>query len=180
MLKKFLTAVLAAAMLICMAGCSDYVMTAEDLEKQKSIEGCWAADDSTGYNSYDENGNIVSMIVVEFTEDFKYMLHDCYLEEGYVMTYDPVEYSFEDEKFKVIVDGVASYAKVSVSEDGETMRWITDDKTDLYRRVSEEAAAALGIPEYDPENSNTEAISDSESENAPESSGEDTDSGEIQ
>lgn len=179
MSRKILTAVLAAAMLICTAGCSDYVMTAEDLEKQKSIEGYWAADDSTGYNSYDENGNIIGMIVVEFTEDFKYMLHNCYLEEGYVMTYDPVEYSFEDEKFKVMVDGVASYAKVSVSEDGKTMRWITDDKTDLYQRVTDEAAAALGIPEYDPERWNTETSAEDES-GVSESSGEDTDSGEMQ
>lgn len=177
MAKKILTAVLAAAMLMCLAGCSDYVMTAEDLAKQKSIEGCWAADDSTGYNDYDENGNITQMLVVEFTEDFKYMIHICDLEEGYVMTYDPIEYSFKDENFKVVVDGVASYARVSVNEDGSTMRWITDDKTDLYQRVSEEAAAALGIPEYDPESWNTEATSEDENGDVSESYEEDTDSG---
>lgn len=172
MSKKILASVLAAVMLICLAGCSDYVMTAEDLEKQKSIEGCWAADDSTGYNRYDESGNIIQMLVVEFTDDFKYMIHTCNLQEGYVMTYDPIEYSFEDEKFKVVVDGAASYARVSVNEDGSTMRWITDDKTDLYQRVSEEAAAALGIPEYDPERWNTEATYESESGDVSESSEE--------
>ena len=177
MAKKILTAILAAAMLMCLAGCSDYVMTAEDLEKQKSIEGCWAADDSTGYNSYDAEGNITEMLVVEFTSDFKEMIHTCNLQEGYVMTYDPIDYSFEDEKFKVMVDGVASYARVSVNEDGSNMRWITDDKTDLYQRVSEEAAAALGIPEYDPERWNTEATSEGESGDVSESSEGDTDSG---
>lgn len=177
MAKKILTAILAAAMLICLAGCSDYVMTAEDLAKQKSIEGCWAADDSTGYNSYDENGNITQMLVVEFTSDFKHLLHICDLQEGYVMTYDPVDYSFEDEKFKVVVDGVASYARVSINEDGSTMRWITDDKTDLYQRVSKEAAIALGIPEYDPERWNTEATSEGENGDVSESSDGDTDSG---
>lgn len=180
MAKKFLTVVLAAVMMMCLAGCSDYVMTAEDLEKQKSIEGYWAADDSTGYNSYDENGSIVSMIVVEFTEDYKYMLHTCYINEGYVMTYDPVEYSFEDEKFKVMVDGVASYARVSVNEDGRNMRWITDEKTDLYLRVTDEAAAELGIPEYDPEKRNTEATSEGEKGDVSESSEEGTDSGEAE
>ena len=95
------------------------------------------------------------------------------------MTYDPVEYSFEDEKFKVVVDGVASYAKVSVSEDGKTMRWITDAKTDLYQRVTDEAAAALGIPEYNPERWNTETSAEDES-GVSESSGEGTDSGEMQ
>ncbi|MDE5860503.1 MAG: YgdI/YgdR family lipoprotein, partial [Oscillospiraceae bacterium] len=176
-MKKILTAILAAVMLMCFAGCSDYVMTEDDLAKQKSIEGYWAADDSTGYNSYDENGNITQMIVVEFTEDFKYLLHTCDLQSGYVMTYDPISYSFENKNFKVIDDGVASFAKVSVSEDGKTMNWTANDKTDIYIRVTKEAAAELGIPEYDPERWNTEATSEGESGDVSESSEEDTDSG---
>ncbi|MDE6133202.1 MAG: YgdI/YgdR family lipoprotein, partial [Oscillospiraceae bacterium] len=125
MSKKILAAVISAVMLICMAGCSgNYVMTEEDLAVQKSIEGCWLADDSTGYNSYDGNGNFLSLTAVQFTEDYKYLLHVCMPGDGqasgYVMTYDPIAYTFEDKMFRVEIDGVASYARVSVSEDGQT------------------------------------------------------------
>lgn len=151
MAKKILTAILAAAAAVCLAGCSkDYVMTAEDLAIQKSIVGYWAADDSTGANLYDDYGMLTAMMVVEFTDDFKSLTHICYLDEGYVMTYEPVSYTFEDEKFKVVVNGVASYAKISVNEDGSKMFWITNDRTDTYLRVSDEKANELSIPSYNP------------------------------
>ncbi|MDE6709682.1 MAG: YgdI/YgdR family lipoprotein, partial [Oscillospiraceae bacterium] len=155
MVKKIFAAVVSAVMLICMAGCSGkYVMTEEDIAVQKSIEGYWLADDSTGYNEYDENGYFTALTAVEFTSDYKYLLHICMpgdgQADGYVMTYDPVAYSFEDKMFRVDVDGIASYARVSVSEDGQTLFWITDDQTDRYNRLTAEQAAAMGIPEYDP------------------------------
>ena len=152
--KKIYTAVsvvLAAVFAVLLAGCSDYVMTAEDLAVQKSIEGYWLADASTGYNSYDEEGYPTEFLVVEFTNDFKYFLHVCNIAEGYTMTDQPVSYSFRDEKFMVEVDGVPAYAKVSVSGDGQTMQWITDSQTDTYKRMDEEMARIFGIPEYDSE-----------------------------
>lgn len=156
MAKKIFAAVVSAVMLICMAGCSNnYVMTEEDIAVQKSIEGYWLADDSTGYNEYDENGYFLALTVVEFTSDYKYLLHVYMPGEGdvsgYIMTYDPVAYSFEDKMFRVDVDGIASYARVSVSEDGQTLYWITDDQTDRYNKLTKEQAAEMGIPEYSAE-----------------------------
>lgn len=155
MLKKIFAVIVSAVMLICMAGCSGkYVMTEEDIAVQKSIEGHWLADDSTGYNEYDANGNFLSLTTVEFTSDYNYLVHECMPGDGqasgYVRTYPPTAYSFEDKMFKVDVDGVSSYARVSVSEDGQTLFWITDEQTDRYTRLTDEQAAEMGIPKYDP------------------------------
>ncbi len=161
-LKKLTAAAVALVTAVSMTGCSDYVMTEKDLAKQKSIVGFWAADDSTGYNSYNESGALTSMVVIEFTDDFHYLMHQCLLDEGYALSYEPVAYSFEDEKFKVMVEGVPSYAEVSVSGDGQTMYWRTDEKTDTYLRMTEEKAREFGVPEYDPEMwKETESGSDS-------------------
>ncbi len=152
MIKKFAAVFTAVVMTLALAGCSGkYVMTEEDLALQKSIEGYWAADVSTGYNTFDENGNLTCMVVIEFTDDFNYLMHNCLLDEGYSLSYSPVPYSFEDKMFKVVNEGVPSYARVSVSEDGNTMYWVTDEKTDTYLRLDKETAASLGIPEYTPE-----------------------------
>ena len=151
MFKKFFAVFSAVMLTFCLAGCSEYVMTEEDLAIYKSIQGYWAADVSTGYNEFDEDGNLTAMIVVEFTDDFNYLMHICYLDQGYALAYPPVKYSFEDKKFKVMTDGVASFAQVSVSDDGQIMYWHTDEKTDTYRRLDKETAASLGIPEYSAE-----------------------------
>lgn len=151
MFKKFFAVLTAAALTFGLAGCSEYVMTEEDLAVYKSVQGYWAADAGTGYNQFDEDGNLTTMIVVEFTDDFNYLMHICYLDQGYAIAYPPVKYSFEDKMFKVMTNGVASYAQLSVSEDGQTLYWHTDDKTDTYLRLSKEEAASLGIPEYSAE-----------------------------
>lgn len=174
MFKKFLTALIASAAAFTMAGCSDYVMTEKDLAVQKSIEGYWAAGSETGYNIYDADGNPELLMVVEFTDDFKYFLHECYVNEGYVMTYDPIIYSFENEMFKVDVDGVDSYARISVSDDGQIMKWINDDLTDAYYRISEDEAKELGIPEYDREHWSTERPEDEDAEYLEENNDEST------
>ena len=180
-MKKIFAAVVSAVMLICMAGCSDnYVMTEEDIAVQKSIEGCWLADDSTGYNEYDGNGNFLALTAVEFTFDYKYLIHVCMPGDGqasgYVITYDPVAYSFEDKMFRVDVDGIFNYARVSVSDDGQTLYWITDEQTDRYNRLTKEQAAEMGIPEYDPaaweeteENSDDGDVTESEAGDVTES-----------
>lgn len=149
MIKKIAAVFTAVVMTIALAGCS-YVMTEEDLAIQKSIEGYWAADNKTGYNTYDENGIITSMMVVEFVDEFKYVLHVYDVANQMVMSYPPIDYSFEDKKFKVDVEGVASYAEMRVSEDGNTLYWITDDRTDVFVRIPEETAREMKIPEYDP------------------------------
>lgn len=151
MFKKFFAVLTAAALTLCMAGCSKYVMTEEDLAVYESIQGYWAADVGTGYNEFDESGNLTAMIVVEFTGDFNYLMHICYVKQGYALAYPPVKYSFENKLFKVMTDGVASYAQLSVSDDGQTLYWHTNDKTDTYIRIGKEEAAALGIPEYNAE-----------------------------
>lgn len=170
MLKKFFAFFAAAALTVCMAGCSDYVMTEEDLAIQKSLVGYWAADVSTGYNEFSENGELTAMTAVEFTDDFHYLMHICLIEQGYALTYPPVSYSFEDRKFKVVNEGVASFAQVSVSDDGQIMYWHTDEKTDTYRRLDAETAAGLGIPEYSAESWITDENGDYINETAPESS----------
>ncbi|MCM1024140.1 MAG: hypothetical protein NC395_08800 [Prevotella sp.] len=150
MVKKVF-AFIAAAMLICLSGCSEYVMTEEELALQKSLVGYWAADVDTGYNEFSEDGALTGMMVVEFTDDFHYLVHSCLLDQGYALTYPPIDYSFEDMKFKVMVDGVASFARLTVSDDGQIMYWHTDDKTDTYRRLDKDMAASLGVPEYSAE-----------------------------
>lgn len=151
MFRKIFAVLTAAALTLCMAGCSEYVMTEDDLAVYESIQGYWAADVGTGYNEFDEDGNLTAMIVVEFTNDFNYLMHICYIDQGYALAYPPIKYSFEDKMFKVMVDGVASYAQLSVSGDGQTLYWHTDDRTDTYLRLSKEEATALGIPEYSAE-----------------------------
>lgn len=169
MSKKILrtaAVIFAAVLTVMLAGCSEYKMTPEDLAIQNSIKGYWLADDSLGYNSYDSEGNPLSILIVEFTDDFNYFIHQCSFTDGYTMTSDPISYSFKNEKFRVDVDGVASYAKISVSGDGKTMSWITDKQTEIYHRVEEEAARAFGIPEYNGGNAGSD------------NSGTDTDSSE--
>ena len=151
MLKKVFAGMLAAVFTVMLAGCSGYKMTEKDMALQRSIKGFWVPDASTGYNSYDENGSLTEFLVVEFTDDFLYFIHECNMASGYIETYDPIRYSFKNENFKVDVDGVASYAKVNFSDDRKTMKWITDAQTDTYNRISEEEARALGIPEYNKE-----------------------------
>lgn len=151
MFRKIFAVLTAAALTLCMAGCSEYVMTEDDLAVYESVQGYWAADIGTGYNEFDEDGNLTAMIVVEFTDDFNYIMHICYLDQGYALSYPPVKYSFEDKLFKVMTDGVASYAQLSASDDGQTLYWHTNDKTDTYLRISKDEAASLGIPEYSAE-----------------------------
>lgn len=150
MLRKIFAIIAAAAVLICLSGCSEYVMTEEDLAIYKSIQGYWAADAGTDYNQFDENGSLKVMTVVEFTDDFNYLMHMCYIDQGYALTYPPVKYSFEDRLFKVMTDGVASYAQLSVSDDGQMLYWHTDNRTDTYLKIDSETALSLGIAEYNP------------------------------
>ena len=151
MFRKKFTAAAAVFMTILtmmLAGCSEYEMTAEDLAIQKSLQGYWSADASTGYNSYDEEGIPTNILVVEFTGDFKYFIHECDFENNMVMTYDPISYSIEEELFKVVEGSKASYARASVSENGTVLSWIANGQTEIYNRLDEEAARAFGIPEY--------------------------------
>lgn len=183
MFKKITAAAVALIITVCIAGCSGgYVMTEEDLALQKKIEGYWVADTSTGYNQFDENGNLAVMIVIEFTDSYQYLMHQCFINEGYALSREPIAYSFEEEKFKVMVDGVATYAGVNFSEDGQTMYWITDEKTDTYLKISAEEAYEFGIPEYDPQMwTETESVSgDSNTESVQESVSGDSDTESVQ
>ena len=178
MMKKITVMLAALVMCLGFAGCSgNYEMTEADLALQNSMVGYWTADDSSGYNSYNSDGEIISMIMVQFTEDYKYLLYECHVQDGYVISYDPVAYTIEEELFKVEVENVASYAKVKVSDDGSKLYWITDDTTTIYLSTSDEAAKNLGIPEYNPaeweSTAETEEQSKAESESVSEGSSED-------
>ncbi|MBD5144557.1 MAG: hypothetical protein HDT21_01340 [Ruminococcus sp.] len=151
MFKKIFAVLTAAALTLCMAGCSEYVMTEDDLAIYESIQGYWAADAGTDYNEFDEDGSLIAMTVVEFTDDFNYLMHICYVQQGFALSYPPVKYSIEKKLFKVMTDGVASYAQLSVSEDGQTLYWYANDKTETYIRLSAEEAEYFGIPEYSAE-----------------------------
>ena len=156
-IRAAFAAALAAVIAVSMAGCSkkEYVMTEEDLALQRSMVGFWAADYTTDYNEFDENGNLVMMVAVQFTDDFHYLMYNCYpsdVSENYIITHEPVSYTIEEGKFKVNRNDKISYAGISISDDGSRMSWITDAKTDVYVRFSEEEAMKLGIPEYSAEN----------------------------
>ena len=153
--KRILAALAAAVIAASMSGCS-YTMTEEDLELQASLIGFWAADNSTGYNEFDENGNLTMMTAVQFTDDFNYLVYYYYPshdidEPSYTMTNPPISYTIKKGKFCVEVDGADSFAAVRISGDGNTMNWITDESTDKYIRFSAEEAADMGFPEYNPD-----------------------------
>lgn len=152
MIKKITVFFVSLVMCLALAACSDeYVMTAEDLAIQEAMVGYWTADDSTGLNSYNAEGELIGAVIVEFTDDFNYLIHLCDVETGYVTTYPPVKYSIEDELFKVIEDGAAYYAKVRVNSDEKKLYWITDEETLVYFETSEEIVKLFGIPEYNPD-----------------------------
>ena len=178
MLKKILAAS-AAVITILMSGCSSYKMTEEDLELQRSLIGFWAADNRTGLNEFDENGKLTKMTAIQFTEDFHHIVYYYYPsrneeEPSYVASIEPVSYTIEDNKIRVESNGKASYAGIGISDDGSTLSWITNDITDLYIRFSDEEAAAMGFPEYDPEYwKNLETASDTSGEESGEETGSD-------
>lgn len=180
MLKRILAAAAAAVIAASMSGCS-YTMTEEDLALQKSLVGYWAADNSTGYNEFDENGNLTMMTAVQFTDDFNYLLYYYYPnvtgdpnEPSYVVTNPPISYTIEDGKFRVESGGKASYAGISITDGGYVMNWITDEKTDLYLRFSASEAASFGFPAYDPEYwKNAETASDISGEDGSEDGSQD-------
>ncbi len=167
-LKK-ITAVIICIAAAMLSACSGYVMDEEDLEVQKKLEGFWIADESVGCNTYDENGLPIMLVVVEFTDDFRYYMHQCYVNDGYVMTYDPISYTLEKKNFRVDVDGVPTYAGISFNEDASRLYWITESKTDTYERLSEEGARLFGIPERVEEEQ-----SDQQTESSSEATAEDT------
>lgn len=174
-IKKLLALTLCVVITAAFSSCSNngkYVMTEEDLALQDSLLGFWMPGAETGANTVDEEGNLKKLIIVEFTDDFCYLFYEYYVDTGLLATYDPVYYTIEDMKFRVDLEGVPSYASITVSEDGNTMYWITDDKTDRYVRVSESDIRELGIPEYKGKDDTAQDTGSEES--SPESSAADT------
>lgn len=168
MIKKIAAVFTAVVMALALAGCSGkYVMTEEDLALYKQLQGYWMADDSTGYVKYNDNGTVIGVYVVEFSDEFTYVLHYLDLENQAVLSQEPIKYEIEELKFKTYVQDVAYYAAMSISEDGQTLNWITDGKSEKYLRITEERARELGIPEYDPDSWTTtesESVSEGGSE----------------
>lgn len=151
MIKKITAFFVSLVMCLALTACSDeYVMTAEDLSIQKAMVGYWTADDSTGFNSYNAEGELLSTFIVEFTDDFNYLIHLCDVETGYVSTYPPVKYSIENELLRVIEDGAAYYAKIRVNGDEKKLYWTTDEETLIYFETDDEIVKRFGIPEYNP------------------------------
>lgn len=153
--ERILALVTAAVLAVLMSGCSKHTMTEEDLALQASLIGYWAADYTTDYNEFDDDGNLIMMTAIQFTDDFHYILYYYYPsqaidEPSRFISSPAVSYSIEEGKFRVENEGRASYAGIGISEDGNIMSWITDEGTDRYVRISDQDVEDLGFPAYDP------------------------------
>lgn len=121
---------------------------------QASLVGYWTDDMELFEKTVAEENASVS--VLEFTEDYKYLWHECDFAEWQIKTYEPTEYSFEELMLKIDNNGEEAFAKLELSSDGGTLYWITDEHTYDYTRVSEDIIRKIGVPEQEPENPETD------------------------
>ena len=148
-----LAALLSAAVML--AGCSkeeavDYTEAQNAL--QASLVGYWTDDLEQLEQAVAEESSAVS--VLEFTENYCYLWHECNYDNWQIITYEPTKYSFEEMNFKIENYGEEAYAKLETSSDGNTLYWITDDNTYDYTRVPQELIDKIGIESgtaYEPE-----------------------------
>jgi len=117
---------------------------------QASLVGYWTDDMALFEKTVAEENAAVS--VLEFTEDYKYLWHECDFAEWQIKTYEPTEYSFEELMLKIDNNGEEAFAKLEMSSDGNTLYWITDEHTYDYTRVSAEAVEKIGVPKQKAEN----------------------------
>lgn len=110
---------------------------------QSALVGYWTDDLEQLEQAVAEESSSVS--VLEFTENYCYLWHECNYDNWQIITYEPTKYSFENMKFKVENYGEEAYAKLETSGDGNTLYWITDDNTYDYTRVPQELIDKIGI-----------------------------------
>ncbi len=153
--KRLAAVLLSAALAAMLTACSkeetvDY--TEAEAALQASLVGYWTDDLELLEQAVAEESSAVS--VLEFTDNYCYLWHECNYENWQIITYEPTRYSFEDMKFKIENYGEEAYAKLETSGDGDTLYWITDDNTYDYRRVPQELIDKIGIESgkaYEPE-----------------------------
>ena len=116
---------------------------------QASLVGYWTDDLELFEKTVEEENAAVS--VLEFTEDYKYLWHECDFAEWQIKTYEPTKYSFDEMKLKIDNNGEEAFAKLELSSDGETLYWITDEHTYDYTRVSEDVIKKIGVPKQEVE-----------------------------
>ena len=119
---------------------------------QASLVGYWTDDLEQLEQAVAEEKAAVS--VLEFTDNYSYMWHECNYDNWQIITYEPTKYSFEELNFKIENYGEEAYAKLETSADGNTLYWITDSNTYDYTRVPQELIDKIGIEsgrEYVPE-----------------------------
>lgn len=116
---------------------------------QASLVGYWTDDMALFEKTVAEENAAVS--VLEFTEDYKYLWHECDFEGWQIKTYEPTEYSFEELKLKIDNNGEEAFAKLEMSSDGNTLYWITDEHTYDYTRVSADVVEKIGVPKKETE-----------------------------
>jgi hypothetical protein len=131
---------MAVLALCAFAGCSDSTAV-EDAELNQKLIGGWVPLDTSLYE-YDEDGNITSYPVYEFTGS---VTKAHIVGSPYVSSYVVNEYEIKDGKYKVIVDGVAQYAKIGFTDEGN-MLWYTDDEVTEFRPLTEDEIIENGIP----------------------------------
>lgn len=111
---------------------------------QASLVGYWTDDIELFEKTVAEENAAVS--VLEFTDNYNYLWHECDFAEWQIKTYEPMEYSFEELMIKIDNNGEDAFAKLELSSDGETLYWITDEHTYDYTRVSEDVMKKIGVP----------------------------------
>lgn len=110
---------------------------------QASLVGYWTDDLEQLEQAVAEEKSAVS--VLEFTDNYSYLWHECNYDNWQIITYEPTKYSFEELNFKIDNYGEKAYAKLETSADGNTLYWITDDNTYDYTRVPQELIDKIGI-----------------------------------
>lgn len=157
MIKKIGAALLAALMLTACSKEEAVDYTEAENALQASLVGYWTDDLEQLEQAVAEEKSAVS--VLEFTDNYSYLWHECNYDNWQIITYEPTKYSFEELNFKIENYGEEAYAKLETSADGNTLYWITDDNTYDYTRVPQELVDKIGIESgkaYEPEETVTE------------------------
>ncbi len=139
-----LSVIMTALMLTACSKEEQVDYTEAETALQASLVGYWTDDIELFEKTVAEENAAVS--VLEFTDNYNYLWHECDFAEWQIKTYEPTEYSFEELMIKIDNNGEDAFAKLELSSDGETLYWITDEHTYDYTRVSEDVMKKIGVP----------------------------------
>lgn len=145
-MKKITALVLMIVLSVMAAGCSDSgASSEEDIALDNAIHeqliGSWVllGDDNI---AYDEEGNMVSFSVFEFTEN-KTKVHEVGVPNVYSWVIN--NYSIKDGKYMVVKDGVEMFEGIRFTDEGN-LEMFTDTTVDTFRRLTDEEQAEYSIP----------------------------------